>query len=90
MAVSRANVQRLVNAAWRGMLEELTVENSSAEDVLNAAINIARGAILFACKISGTPEEQTHNRHAIRESIQLLLLDTIEDDPAATGFMKVM
>jgi hypothetical protein len=71
------NVERLVAAAWRGMAAELERQNTSAEDVINAAVSICAGAIKYACNIDD-PEAALHNKRQIRDALQRLMLDTID------------
>ncbi len=81
MAASKRNVERLVAAAWRGMLDELNVEEGSAEDVINASINIARTGIRYACSAASgnSPEQLEHNRRVIGDTLKMLLMDTVDD-----------
>jgi hypothetical protein len=76
--VNRANVKRLVAAAWRGMEEELAVQNASAEDVVNATVAIAAGGINYACSAAAgeTPEAIAHNKAAVRDTLYQLLMNT--------------
>lgn len=79
MAPNKENVQRLVDAAYKGM--EGAIEGTSAEDVVNAAIAIAAGAIRYACSNACAENNDAllFNRRAIRAALQKLLLETIDD-----------
>jgi len=79
--VNRANVNRLVAAAWAGMEAELARENSSAEDVINATIAIAAGGIKYACSAAaGDGTARSFNRAKCRSSLQELILSTVGTD----------
>lgn len=78
--VGDSNVERLVQAAWRGMVEEIRQKNASGADVISATINIARMGIRLALDTGKlSPEQAAHNRKAIRDTIQQFLLDTVDE-----------
>jgi hypothetical protein len=81
VAPNKANVKRLIDAAWTGMKEELLVETASAEDVVNATVAIAAGGIRYACSAAtgADAEGLKKNRDSVQTCLQQLLLDTADD-----------
>lgn len=76
--VNRANVNRLVAAAWSGMEDALAQENASAEDVINATLAIAAGGIQCACS-EAAGDARVANRVKCRATLQELLLLTVDE-----------
>lgn len=75
------HVRTLIRAGWTGMQAVMEDDKTyTAEEVVNAAVNLARQAIKYAMDPAFyTPEQVSANRKAIRNTLSTLLLDTTDD-----------
>lgn len=76
-------IAALMDAAWMamgGLSEALPEEKFSGNDVINAAMNVARQAVLNVCTEGEnlSADMAKHNRRAMREVLQRLLLETAD------------
>lgn len=79
--VNPDHVRNLIRAGWTGMSAVMEDDKTyTAEEVVNASVNLARQGIKYAMDPQFYTSEQVHaNRQAIRETLKKLLLDTADD-----------
>jgi regulator of RNase E activity RraB len=71
-------IKELVNAGLDGMATYAQEHDTSSSDVINALMNMAARAVHLATK-TGTPEQRKVNSKSMQDTLQRMMLDTIDD-----------